>query len=218
MTIDRPPTALHTGAACMALGVAWIAALWIAVPAWGAGAGAAVTRSTEAASVATSAPRLSIAVDDGHAAAAPGDTLTYTVTVQNLGTADVAGLELTQSVPAGLKLVAAAGASAAKAGSIRWHLDLEANGKATFHATMKVTQTPAELLRLATVACARTSSEAPPIVCAADSDQLPAGASAVAGNAASAHPAGNGRWYLAVGVGLFVVALAVLAVRQARKA
>jgi hypothetical protein len=51
---------------------------------------------------------------------------------------------------------------------------------------MAVSTTPKELLRLASVACASASTNGPPIVCATDSDQLPAGAAAQVSKAKSA--------------------------------
>jgi uncharacterized repeat protein (TIGR01451 family) len=124
------------------------------------------------------APQLSIAVDNGRASAAVGDISTYTVTVRNLGTTQVAGLQVTQSVPTGLNFKSADSGGIAKAGTVSWRLNLKATSKATLHTTMSVSTTPKELLRLASVACASASTKGPPIVCATDSDQLPAGAAA----------------------------------------
>lgn len=84
---------------------------------------------------------------------------------------------------------------------------------------MTVLDTLPELLRMATVACASTSAGDPPIVCASHSDQLPAGASAAAAAAESTAPEsdGLGPWYLALGVGLLLAALAVVLVTRRRR-
>ncbi len=134
--------------------------------------------TTAPAGDAAAAPQLSIAVDDGKTATAEGDSLTYTVTVRNLGTTPVTGLHVTQSVPTGLTFGSADTAGVAKPGTVEWTVDLAATSEAVVHTTMTVAATPAELLRLATVACANQTSTSPPIVCASDSDQLPAGAAA----------------------------------------
>jgi uncharacterized repeat protein (TIGR01451 family) len=209
MTIDRPAAALPAGAARTVFGVAAAAVLWTGTAGWGHDPPAAASAGRpQPARAAAPAPRLRIAIDDGRTATRSGQTLTYTVTVTNLGLSEVGGLQLTQSVPSEAKLVSAAGASAAKGGRITWRLDLKASGVATFHATMTVTRTPPQLLRLATVACAGTSASAPPIVCAADSDQLPAGAPAPAAAAATHR---GGWWYIAVAAGLVAVGLAAVA-------
>jgi len=165
------------------------------------------------------APQLSIAVDNGHTTAAAGDRLTYTISVQNLGTAEVADLHVTQSMPTGLKFVSADSAGTAKAGSVHWTLDLKTAGETKVHSTMTVADTPRELLRMATVACASTSADDPPIVCASHSDQLPAGAAAEAASARSAAPSPDGLnpWYLALGLGVIVAALIVVLVIRRRR-
>jgi uncharacterized repeat protein (TIGR01451 family) len=169
--------------------------------------------------LASSAPQLSIAVDNGHTTAAAGDRLTYTISVQNLGTADVTDLHVTQSMPAGLKFKSADSAGKPKAESVNWTLDLKAADEIKVHSTMTVANTPRELLRMATVACASTSADDPPVVCASHSDQLPAGAAAEAASARSAAPGSEGLnpWYLALGLGLVVAALVVVVVIRRRR-
>jgi uncharacterized repeat protein (TIGR01451 family) len=182
------------------------------------GVAVAVLATAVPATATDAAPQLSIAVDDGHTSTAAGATLTYTITVRNLGTDDVSGLEVTQSVPAGLKLRSTNPAAAPQTGRVGWKMDLKATGSAVVHSTMTVSQTPADLMRLATVACASTSTDGPPIVCAAHSDQLPAGAAAAANQerAASALSAGAPMWwYVGGAVCLLAVALvAFLAFRR----
>jgi len=167
-----------------------------------------------------STPQLSIAVDNGRTSTRPGDKLTYSIVVSNLGTTTIKGLRVTQSVPAGLKLVTTDPAGVAKAGSVSWRLDLRATAKATIHTTMTVTNTPAELLRLATVACASLSAGKTPIVCASHSDQLPAGAAAEASKRTASQPgSSSGRVGWSVGGGLVLVAgVAALVARRRRSA
>jgi uncharacterized repeat protein (TIGR01451 family) len=158
---------------------------------------------------APTTPQLSIAVDNGHTTTSAGATLTYTITVHNLGATDVPGLKVSQTVPNGLEPGSSANATTTESGDLNWDLDLKASDVATFRSTMTVVDTPPELLRLATVACASSAGGGPPIVCATHSDQLPAGAAAARVAAGpDASPFGYGWWYLAGGV---VLALAVSA-------
>lgn len=138
----------------------------------------------------TKPPQLSIAVNNGHASAVAGDRLAYTVTVTNLGGA-INQLWVTQSVPAGARFGTADAQGRQHAGAITWRVKVKASGKAVLHTTMTVAaHTPQDLMRLATVTCAKVSAKGPPLVCAADSDQLPAGAAAEATAARAAAPAG----------------------------
>jgi cell wall-associated NlpC family hydrolase len=174
----------------------------------------------------TEAPQLSIAVDNGHTSTAAGDSLDTAITVRNLGTAEVAGLRVTQTMPPGLTFESADAAGAAGPDGVSWTVDLAPTSETVVRSTMTVSDTPPDLLRLATVACAATSGDGPPIVCASDSDQLPAGAAAEAalaadGSAAAADAASavQLRWYLAGGAVLVVAAVAVLLlIRRRRRA
>ena len=160
------------------------------------------------------APQLSIAVDNGHTSAAVGDAFTYTITVANLGTTDIPGLVVTQTMPTGLTFGSADSGGTAESDSVTWNVDLKATDTSTFHTTMSVVPTPADLLRLATVACASLSPGGSPIVCASHSDQLPAGAAAessqaaAAADTAAAPPTGPGLswWWIGGGIGLVIVA------------
>lgn len=165
-------------------------------------------------------PQLSIDVDDGHTSTTAGDTLVYTITIRNLGTDDARGLHITQSVPAGLEFGTAEPAATTTADGVGWGLDLKAAGEATFSSTMAVSATPAEVMRLATVACASATVDGPPIVCASHSDQLPAGASAEATREAAASSTRPVPWLVAGGAGILlavVVLLLLLRRRTARK-
>lgn len=160
------------------------------------------------------APQLSIAVDNGHTSAAVGDAFTYTITVANLGTTDIPGLVVTQTMPTGLTFGSADAGGTAESDTVTWNVDLKATETSTVHTTMSVVPTPADLLRLATVACASLSPGGSPIVCASHSDQLPAGAAAessqaaAAADTAAAPPTGPGLswWWIGVGIGLVIVA------------
>jgi len=164
----------------------------------------------------TTKPQLSIAVDNGHEAAVEGDRLGYVITVTNLGTSKVRDLVITQSVPAGATFVSADDQGVHRAGKVTWKLSLKATKKVILHASMTVATTPDELLRLATVACAQISATGPPLVCASDSDQLPAGAVAESAQQAAEEPRVNSPnriWWYAGGAGALVgVAAAILLV------
>jgi uncharacterized repeat protein (TIGR01451 family) len=150
-------------------------------------------------------PQLSITIDDGRTTATAGTRLTYTITVQNLSGTDITGLGVTQSVPPGSALELADSSGGVQAGYVRWSVNLGATVKTALHSTVAVYDTSPDLLRLTSVACAGTAADAPPIVCATHSDQLPVGAAAhtatSAGTAAHA-----GRWYLIGGLVMLSVA------------
>lgn len=170
--------------------------------------------SAAAAEAPKPAPQLNIAVDDGRASAAAGDTLKSVITVRNLGTDDIVGLKISQSIPTGVGFGSADAGGIATDGAIGWTVDVAAAGEAVLHSTMTVSPTTPELLRLATVACARSSTDAPPIVCASDSDQLPAGA--LADRAAPA-PDDTVWWMLGGGVVLLGVAVLVTVLMRRRR-
>jgi len=172
----------------------------------------AAASAAAATAPAVTGPQLSIAVDNGKTSTTTGDQLDYVITLQNLGSTDVHGLLVDQSLPTGLQFGTADSGGAADAKGVNWTVDLKATQTATFHTTMTVAATPAELLRLATVACASTSAAGPPIVCASHSDQLPAGAVAEAAKAAMDQPAepepGNRLWWYIGGACVLIAAIA----------
>ncbi|WP_371780879.1 hypothetical protein [Streptosporangium subroseum] len=182
------------------------------------GGKASAAKSAAGNMSAGNVPRLSISVDNGRTAAQEGDRLTYTVTVRNIGTAGARNLHLTQSLPPGLKFVSADGHGAVRHGQIVWSADVRAGKDVTFHATAKVQDTPDQLLRLATVACASTGADAKPIVCATHSDELPAGAAAAEAARLAANPATGTLRYVLMGIGLLIVAVAgTLVARRTRR-
>jgi len=161
---------------------------------------------------ATAGPQLRIQIDNGHTSTTSGDTLVYTVTIVNLGTDPLARLGISQTVPTGMTFGSADGGGAARADGVHWTADLAPDETVTFHTTMTVTDTPGDLLRLATVACATQTDAERPLVCATHSDELPAGAAAAA--AAGTPPAATAEgtsssppW---VAIGGAVVALAII--------
>jgi uncharacterized repeat protein (TIGR01451 family) len=156
-----------------------------------------------AAGVASAAgPRLGIAIDDGHTTVTTGSRLTYTITVQNLGSADVYGLTVTQSLPPGVELESADSSGVARDGYVSWKVNLEATAKAVVHATMTVYDTPPDQPRLASVACVSAGDNQRPIVCATHSDQLSAGTAAGMAHTGTGPPAASraGWWYLLGGL------------------
>jgi uncharacterized repeat protein (TIGR01451 family) len=169
-------------------------------------------------------PELSIAIDNGRTATTSGDRLDYTITVQNIGTTDVEGLRVSQTQPDGLRFESADGGGTAQSGAVLWTVDIPRGTTGTVHTTMTVLATPDDLLRLATVACVRTAADAPPIVCAAHSDQLPAGAEVEARQASmtAEEPAPiDMRWYIGGAIAaltVVVVVFTVLWIRSRRRA
>ena len=158
------------------------------------------------------APQLSIDIGNGRASTKAGDKLHYTITVENLGTS-ATQLVVTQSVPTGAAFGTADGRAQLRADMVSWPVQVKAGGKTTLHSTLTVEAgTPADLLRLASVTCAKVGPKGPPLVCASDSDLLPAGRAAQqAAAAAKAAPGsllvGRPVSWLAAGVTLAVAAL-----------
>lgn len=174
--------------------------------------------TTTTAQAAT--PQLSIAVDDGVATARSGDRLGFTITVTNLGAKKVEGLRVSQTVPEGASVVSVDADGEETGGGVRWRVDLPPTETVTLRTTMALGTTPDTALRLATVACAQVSAKGPALVCASDSDQLPAGAAVEQGTTdVAAAPDGwlTGRtpWYLGGGAAAVVAAgVAALVVRR----
>lgn len=168
-------------------------------------------------------PQLSIAVDDGQTSAVAGDKLAYTLTVTNLGTKRVQDLLVTQSVPAGSKLASKDNDAVETQGTVTWKLNLDPTKKATLKMSLTVLKTSNDVLRLATVACAKVSKKAAPLVCASDSNQLPAGAAAQAQQDESTETSGflstpHLGWYVAGGIALLAaIALGIVLIVRSRR-
>jgi uncharacterized repeat protein (TIGR01451 family) len=159
------------------------------------------------------APELAISISDGQASARPGQALTYTASLRNTGTVSISRLEVTDTLSAGLKVTWASDKGVVKAGQVTWSTALPAAGTRNFRVTARVTKTPAQMLRLAAVACVTLAGGRQPTVCAAHLDRLPA---AAAGRASrSAHWVAGAPEYTAAG--LVVLALGLLTAIAARR-
>lgn len=195
---------------------------WAAVLGVGVCAAIAAVGPIPSAGAGQRIAQLNISIDDGRESTTVGDQLQYTITVTNTGAEPLVGLVITQSMPAGLIFGSADGTGipTAAADAVTWTTDLAADQKATFTSTMNVGGTDEQTLRLASVACAALTTDGLPIVCAADSDLLPAGAAAVVAQpeipVATAEPI-NSRWYVGAVSGIVVAGSAVLLFRQRRR-
>jgi uncharacterized repeat protein (TIGR01451 family) len=125
-------------------------------------------------------PRLSISVSDYRTSAKIGDRLSYAVSIRNVGTAEVPHLTITLTLPRGVPLSSISRHGASAGEKVTWHASVPAGRTQTFRATGQVNRPPAQMARLAAVACAAAKSGGNPIVCAADLDRSPAGAVAAA--------------------------------------
>ncbi len=163
-------------------------------------------------------PQLSIAIDNGRAASAAGDQLRYTITVANLGARRLSGLLITQTVPNSSRFLSADSNGRNHRGEVRWKLDLPATRTVTLRTVIAVAkETPPEMRRLAIVACAATSNKGAPLVCASDSDQLPAGAQAERSQAEEdVGVMDMPTWWLIAGPGLILSALVLGIVAKLR--
>ncbi len=130
-------------------------------------------------------PGLRISIGDGRTVAQVGDRLTYTVLVQNSGARKSPPLKIIQTLPAGLRFVAASSHGVVKAGSVIWYADLPAGGKDTFTLQAQVTRLAGRQSRLGAVACAALAGSRTPIVCAAHLDRLPGAPAAAPGRRAA---------------------------------
>ena len=134
---------------------------------------------------------LSIDVTDGTNTAKPGDVLSYTVNIRNIGSASTPLLDVALMLPPAFKLLSATGNGTRGAGQVKWRVSLPAGRSGTFRVVGRVGRTPGQLLRLDAIACAMTGKGVKPIVCAASSDELPAGIAAAARARAVAAPSAD---------------------------
>lgn len=165
--------------------------------------------ATAQAAKQKSAPQLSIAIANAETSVSVGDPLSYTITVKNLGSTAVRGLRVTQTMPPGLEFKSADAKGVAGKAQVRWKVDLKASGTSRLHSAMKVSKTPKQVLRLASVACGIAAGGKAPIVCATNSARLPAGAAAEAAAAVQAGagaPSSGPRSWIGGLIGVAVVA------------
>ena len=148
-------------------------------------------RDTTPAAAGQNTPMLSIGVSDGTNTAKPGDLLSYTVNIRNVGSAAAPPLEVALMLPPAFKLLSASGDGAKAAGQVKWQVSLPAGHSGAFRVVGRVGDTPRQLLRLDAIACATTGKGVKPIVCAAASNELPAGAAAAAHGRLAASPSAN---------------------------
>jgi uncharacterized repeat protein (TIGR01451 family) len=147
------------------------------------------SRATAPAGAGQNSPALSINVTDGTNTAKPGDVLSYTVNIRNIGSVGAPPLEVALMLPPAFKLLSASGDGTQYAGQVKWRVSLPAGRSSTFRVMGRVGRTPGQLLRLDAIACATTAKGVKPIVCAASSDELPAGIAAAARTRAAAQAA-----------------------------
>ena len=92
------------------------------------------------------APDIAVSKTDGVTSTFPGDTLTYTITVQNIGNQDAINIVLTDTIPPGTSFVAASQGGAevpAGSGNVAWPLfNLAAGSSITRSLTVAVLNPP----------------------------------------------------------------------------
>jgi LPXTG-site transpeptidase (sortase) family protein len=85
------------------------------------------------------APDLAITKNDGVTIVSPGATLTYTLTVENIGDQDATGVEVTDTIPANTAFVSASAGGTESGGVVSWPaFDLDAGDTTTFTVTVDV--------------------------------------------------------------------------------
>ncbi|MFB9370755.1 hypothetical protein [Kitasatospora albolonga] len=159
-------------------------------------------------------PRISVTLDDGRDRARPGDHLTWTVTVHNLGHTRLDGLRVTQQLPAASAPVPSLSGDAAPAATVTdgtavWDgVALEPDATRTLRISAALGDDASAPARSASTACVHTTGAAAPLACATDLDLL-----------AAAPPAGT--WSVpavAAAVGGLGLAAFVLVLRRRRAA
>ncbi|MFC6086188.1 hypothetical protein [Sphaerisporangium aureirubrum] len=179
-------------------------------------AAAAVPVAARAADPGPDAPErpyaLNIAIGNGHQAVKRGDRLVYTIDVGNSGAHGTPSLLLSQTLPPGLAFVSAKPEGKVSGGRISWRRTLPAGGSGRYSVVTRVERVPEPARRLAVVACAALKTGRRPLVCATDSDVLPAAAPAAAETSAP----GQSLWY--VGAALALLLMASLGLRLRRRA
>jgi uncharacterized repeat protein (TIGR01451 family) len=93
------------------------------------------------------APDLAIIKDDGQTSVVPGQVLTYTLTIRNVGDQDATGVKLTDTLPISTSFSSASDGGSAAGDVVTWPaFDLAAGGSTTRSVTVKVDPlVPAEI-------------------------------------------------------------------------
>nr|WP_062339921.1 DUF11 domain-containing protein [Herbidospora sakaeratensis] len=113
----------------------------------------------------TYSDELSIAVEAGRETVRPGDRLTYTTTVRNLGTDATPALDVSYTLAPGLVLVS---------DGVRWTSRIPARADARFTVTVEVGREPGTR-PLTVVACVARTGDGTPLACASGSAAVQAG-------------------------------------------
>lgn len=114
--------------------------------------------------------RLSVTVDNGHTRAREGDRLTYTTRVRN---DDPRGhrLQVTQMLPAALRVISATGDGTVTTREVSWDVLLAPGEERALRAIVEVGASREGFTRLATTSCVGLPGQ-PPSSCADDTDPL----------------------------------------------
>ncbi|MFJ2745744.1 hypothetical protein ACIO3O_39500 [Streptomyces sp. NPDC087440] len=127
---------------------------------------------------AAAPPPMSIALSNGVDTVSSGSRLAYTVTVQNQGAANLAGLRIEQELPTGVSGATADQQAKVAGGKAVWTADVRAHGKTVLTSSATLGAEQAGALRAASTVCAYLPKSQVPVVCSSDMDLLPAGAKA----------------------------------------
>jgi uncharacterized repeat protein (TIGR01451 family) len=170
---------------------------------------------------ATGSPQLNIVVTDNQTAAKMGDRLTYQTTVRNTGSNEARNLLLTQTASPGLKIATATQDGIVQGNKVSWQVTVKPGASASRGITVIVTQSPVDLLRLASIACASSGAGKAPIVCASDLDKLPAAEVAsgttLESKSASTHSDNGKFWYAGGAIAVAVLVGGALGLRHRRR-
>ncbi|GLX92531.1 hypothetical protein [Herbidospora sp. NBRC 101105] len=108
---------------------------------------------------------ISITVDADRETVGPGDRVTYTTTVRNLGTGDTPALDVSHALAPGLVLVSARPEGRLVADGVHWTTRIPAGADARFTVTVDVGG-QAGARPLTAVACVARAGDDTPLVCA----------------------------------------------------
>ncbi|MFI0977047.1 hypothetical protein ACH4SP_08470 [Streptomyces sp. NPDC021093] len=120
-------------------------------------------------------PAMSIALTDGVDTVSSGSRLAYTVTVQNQGPTNLAGLRIEQALPSGASAAAAGQRAKVAGGKAVWTADVRGHGKTVLTSTATLGSAQTGALRAASTVCAYLPKSHVPVVCSSDMNLLPTG-------------------------------------------